>query len=54
MVSFVIIAFIVWRISKLFLKETPAAPPAPSKTCPFCMEANVVNASKCRACTSSI
>ncbi len=53
-VSFVIIAFIVWRISKLFLKETPAAPPAPSKTCPFCMEANVVNASKCRACTSSI
>ncbi len=53
-IAFVVIAFIVWRISKLFLKEAPAAPPAPGKTCPFCREANAVDASKCRACTSSI
>ncbi|MEX1173041.1 MAG: large conductance mechanosensitive channel protein MscL [Chloroflexota bacterium] len=50
-IAFVIIAFIVWRMSKLFLEE---APPAEAKTCPFCKEANAVDASKCRACTSAI
>jgi large conductance mechanosensitive channel len=53
-IAFVIIAFIVWRISKLFIKEEPAAAVPPSKTCPFCKEANAVDATKCRACASSI
>ncbi len=50
-ISFVIVAFVVWQISKSFLKE-PA--PAEVKTCPFCKEANAVDASKCRACASTI
>ena len=50
-VAFVIVALVVWRISKMFLKE---APPAEVKTCPFCKEANAVDASKCKACTSAI
>ena len=53
-ISFAIVAFVVWRISKMFLKEAPASPPAPSKTCPFCKESNAVDASKCRACASGI
>ncbi len=53
-IAFVIIAFVVWRISKLFIKEEPAAAEAPSKTCPYCKEPNAVDASKCRACASSI
>lgn len=53
-ISFVIVAFIVWRISKLFLKEAPAAPPAPSKTCTFCKQSNAVDASKCMHCASAI
>ena len=50
-IAFVVIAFVVWQISKMFIKE-----PAPEdvKTCPFCKEANAVDASKCRACASSI
>lgn len=50
-ISFVIIAFVVWQISKMFIKDPP---PAEAKTCPFCKEANAVDASKCRACASAI
>jgi large conductance mechanosensitive channel len=50
-IAFVVIAFVVWQVSKSFIKEPP---PAEVKTCPFCMEANSVEASKCRACTSAI
>ena len=50
-VAFVIIAFVVWRISKMFIKEEA---PADVKTCPFCKEANDPAASKCKACTSAI
>ena len=50
-IAFVVIAFVVWQISKSFIKE---APPAEVKTCPFCKEPNAVDASKCRACASAI
>jgi large conductance mechanosensitive channel len=53
-ISFVLIAFVVWRLSKLFVREESAPPAAPTKTCPFCKEANAVDASKCRACASEI
>ena len=53
-IAFVIIALVVWWISKLLIKEEPAAAVPPSKTCPYCKEANAVDASKCRACASSI
>lgn len=49
--TFVIIALVVFWISKMFIKESPAAG---VKTCPFCKEANAVDASKCRACASAI
>jgi len=50
-IAFIVIAFVVWQISKMFIKE-PA--PAEVKTCPFCKEANAPDASKCRACASAI
>jgi large conductance mechanosensitive channel len=50
-IAFVVIAFVVWRVSTSFIKREPA--PA-TKTCPFCKEANAVDATKCRACASSI
>jgi large conductance mechanosensitive channel len=53
-IAFVVIALVVWQISKAFIREAPAAPAAPTKTCPFCLEANAVGATKCRACASSI
>ena len=53
-IAFVIIAFVVWRISKMFIKEAPEAPAAPTKTCPFCKQSNAVDASKCMHCASAI
>ena len=50
-ITFIVIAFVVWQISKVFIKEPP---PDEVKTCTFCMEANAVGATKCRACTSAI
>ena len=50
-IAFIVIAFVVWWISRMFIKE---APPAEVKTCPFCKEPNAPDASKCRACTSAI
>ena len=50
-IAFVVIALVVWQISKMFIKEPP---PAEAKTCPFCKEPNAVDATKCRACASAI
>jgi len=50
-ISFIIIAFVIWQISKMLIKEEVAAD---TKTCPFCKEPNALDASKCRACASAI
>ena len=50
-ITFVIVAFVVWRLSKMFIKEQTAEE---TKGCPFCMEANAPGATKCRACGSAI
>ena len=50
-IAFVVIAFVVWQISRMFIKVPPAAE---VKACPFCKEENAVDASRCRACTSTI
>ncbi|HEX4898499.1 MAG TPA: large-conductance mechanosensitive channel protein MscL, partial [Candidatus Limnocylindrales bacterium] len=53
-ISFVIVAFVVWRISKMFIREEAAAPEPEMKTCPYCQELVPAAATKCRACTSAI
>jgi large conductance mechanosensitive channel len=53
-IAFIVIAFVVWRLSKMFIKEAPAPAPAPSKTCPYCKQSNAVDASKCMFCGSAI
>ena len=53
-VDFVIIAFIVFMITKALLRPAPAAPAPPTKTCPFCLEVIPQGATKCRACGSAI
>jgi large conductance mechanosensitive channel len=53
-IAFVVIAFVVWRISKLFIREEAPAAPAPSKTCPYCKESNAIDATKCKFCASAI
>jgi large conductance mechanosensitive channel len=50
-ITFVVVAFVVFWIGRTFIKEAPAAE---VKTCPSCKEANAVDATRCKACTSTI
>ena len=50
-IDFLIIAFIVYLITKALIKE-PAA--APTKACPRCKETVAVDATRCKFCTSEI
>ncbi len=51
LISFIIVAFVVFMFSKAFLRPEPTPE---TKVCPFCKEANDPAASRCRACTSQI
>jgi len=53
-VDFVIVAFVVYSITKALLKPAPAAPAPPTKQCPECLESVPAAARKCRACGSSV
>jgi len=50
-ISFVIVALVVYVITQMLLRQPE---PVPTKTCPFCKEANALDATKCRACASQI
>jgi large conductance mechanosensitive channel len=49
--DFVVIALVVYLITKALIKEAPAAP---SKKCPRCTETIAVDATKCKYCTADI
>ena len=53
-VDFVIIAFVVFTITKALLKPVPAAPGPPMKECPECKESIPAAARKCRMCASAV
>src|SRR4051812_28954960 len=50
-ITFVVVAFVVWQLSKRLITEDV---PPEVKACPFCKEPNAVDATKCRACASAI
>ena len=53
-VDFLIIAFIVYMLTSMLVKEAPAPPPAPTKTCPRCKETIAAEASRCKFCTADL
>jgi large conductance mechanosensitive channel len=50
-VDFMVIAFVIYVLTKALIKEAPAAP---SKKCPRCTETIALEATKCRFCTADI
>lgn len=53
-IDFVIIAAIVFMVTKSLLKPAPAAPAPATKNCPDCTEAVPVAAKRCKFCTSAV
>ena len=49
-VDFLIIALVVYIMTKALIKEAPA----PTKSCPRCKEAIAIDATKCKFCTADI
>jgi len=50
-IDFIVIAFVVYMITKALIKE---APPAPTKKCPRCLESIAPEATKCKFCTADV
>jgi large conductance mechanosensitive channel len=53
-ISFIIVALVVWWISRMFIKPEPEPEPIEMKACPYCLEQVPVAATKCRACGSQL
>ena len=52
LLNFIIVAFVVWRIAKMF--ERPAAPAAATRPCQFCRMEIDLAATRCPHCTSGL
>jgi large conductance mechanosensitive channel len=50
-INFLIIGFVAWRISKIFIKPTVDAP---KRDCPFCRMSINAAATRCPHCTSQL
>ena len=50
-IDFVVVALVIYLITKALIKEAPAAP---SKKCPRCTEPIALDATKCKYCTADI
>jgi large conductance mechanosensitive channel len=51
LINFIIIGFVAWRISKIFIKPETAAP---TKKCPYCKMSMDQGATRCPHCTSQL
>ena len=54
LVDFVIIAAVVFMITKALIGDEPATPPPPSKTCGECKETVAIDARRCKWCGSAL
>ena len=53
-INFLIIGFVAWRLSKMFIREVvPASAPA-TKVCPYCRMIIDAQATRCAHCTSAL
>jgi len=53
-IAFVVIGLVVFWISKAMIKPAPAEPTPATKSCPYCRETVLADATKCKFCGSSI
>ena len=53
-IAFIVIAFVVFWISRTMIRPAPEAPTPSMKQCPYCKESVFAEATKCRYCGSAI
>ena len=54
LIDFIIVAFVIWRISKAFMRPAPAAEKPATRDCPYCRSTIDARATKCAHCTSTL
>lgn len=54
LLNFIIIGFVAWRLSKLFIKEAPPKAEPATKECPYCRMSIDAAATRCPHCTSDL
>ena len=53
-IAFVIVAFVVFWISRMLIRPEPEPEPTPLKICPYCQEQVHQEATRCRYCASEL
>lgn len=53
-IAFIVIAFVVFWISRSLVRPAPEAPAPATKQCPYCRESVMAEATKCSHCGSNI
>ena len=54
LIDFIIIAFVVWRISKALIRPAPAAEKPATRECPQCRSMIDARATRCAHCTATL
>jgi large conductance mechanosensitive channel len=54
LITFIVIAFVVFWIGRTMIREAPAAPAPATQVCPYCKEEVAATATKCRYCGSTL
>lgn len=54
LIDFIIIAFVVWRISKALIKPAPAGEKPATRECPYCRNSIDARATRCPHCTATL
>ena len=54
LIDFIIIAFVVWRISKALIRPAPAGEKPATRECPQCRSAIDARATRCAHCTATL
>jgi large conductance mechanosensitive channel len=54
LIDFIIIAFVIWRISKAFIRPAAAAEKPATRECPYCRSTIDARATRCPHCTATL
>lgn len=54
LIDFMIVAFVVWRISKALIRPAPAAEKPATRECPHCRSTVDARATRCAHCTATL